>query len=404
MSLRILVVTTSYPRWPGDPSDTVIGGLVAHLTARPGVEVTVLAPGHPRAPALERADRLEVRRLTYFWPRSLQALAYEAGIPWNLRRSKIAWLNLPALMAAYAWAIVRHGRRADLIHAHWGVTGALAVLTRPLHRRPVVVTVHGSDWRTSLLPVRWMTHLAVARADAVTTPSDEFVEELQPLRGRPGPCIWLPNGAEFPAVQEIERLRALAAGKGAGCRLLSVGRLIPERRHDLLVMALARLRPRFPSATLTLIGDGPCAGDLLRLVADLGIADAVRLTGALPPAQVLERLYAADLYVSATTVESFGMAVLEAAAHGLPIVTTRVGYAARLVLEGETGYTVPVGDEEALVEAIAQMLGDPDRLHQAGALQRRRAEDLDLTWTAVAERLVTLYATLLEASGAGRRR
>jgi glycosyltransferase involved in cell wall biosynthesis len=389
--MRVCVVTTSYPRYPGDVSETTSGAIVRHLVARTGVEVTVLAPGEAGAPPRGESPGLEVRRIRYFWPARLQKLAYGAGIPWNLRRSVLAWLNLPTFFLAFAWAIWRHARRADLVHAHWGGLGALAVALRPLHRRPVVVTILGSDWRTRLAPVRWLSGWAVRHADAVTTPCQDFAASFRAMRGDAQNVWFLPIGVDAPPAAEIERRRAASAAT-PGPHVASVGRLVPERRHDNLIRALARVRERFPTAHLTIIGDGPQRQHLDALVHELGLAGAVTLTGLAPRHALLADLVSADIYVSPTSIDAFGTATVEAAAYGLPIITTRVGFPAELVADGVTGYVIPPEDVGALVEALVKMcdLG-PEGRRAMGRRMRQRFDALDLTWPSVTERLVAIY-------------
>jgi len=392
-------VTSSYRRWPGDPCGVIIGTLARRVASAPGVEVLVLAPGDAQAPSMERLDGVEVRRLTYFHPRRLQRLAYGSGVPWNLRRSTLAKLNLPTFLLAYAAAVCRHARRADIVHAHWGSLGAVAAMMQPVYRRPLIVTVHGTDWRTRSALIRRVTAWAVARADAVTSPSQEFVAELAAMRADKGRCVWVPNGVWFPDRDSLQRRPDAPPPAGYGYRLISVGRLIAERRHDLLVRVLARLRAKYPSMTLTLMGDGPCAGTLKRLSTDLGVGDAVCLTGTQPHDEVLRRLAEADLYVSPTTVESFGVAVLEAAAYALPVVTTRVGYAATMVADGVTGRVVPPEDEDAFAEAVDGMLADQSERRLAGWRQRDRVEALGLTWDAAACQYLALYRKVCAGYG-----
>lgn len=393
--LRVCVVTTSYPRWPGDLAGTAMAGLTSHLASEQKMEMTILAPAHVGALSRESAPGLEIRRLRYFWPARWERLAYGAGIAWNLTGGLMPWINLPSFLVVFAGAICKYARKADVVHAHWGVMGALAILTRPIHRRPVVVTIHGTDWRTRIFSIHWLTYWAIKHADVVTTPSMEFHQEFCRIRTDKQRCYFIPNGIDYPAREEVERQRAALGSFDNGVRIISVGRLIPERRHDLLVRAFAKIKRRFGSATLTLVGDGPSRNSLILLAAKQRLSDSVRLVGSVPPAEVPRYLLSSDLYVSPTSIESFGMAVLEAAVYGLPVITTQVGFAARIVVDGETGYTVPPNDEHALVEAMTRMLEDPGQLRAAGRRMRERVEQLELTWSACAQKIAALCRLLI---------
>ena len=397
--MRVCMATTSYPRFRGDWAGAFVADLAMHLAADEGMEITIIAPGDAGAPSRQLDGKLEIRRPSYFWPARGQKLAYGSGIPWNLRVSKTAWLNIPCFLAVFAREMSISARQADVLHAHWGVTGALAVLTRPLHGRPVVVTVHGSDLRTTIRPVRWLTRWAIQHADAVTTPSEQFHEACCQIRGSARLCYFVPNGVDLMPAEQIEALRAAETPPSPPTRIVSIGRLIPERRQDVLVRAFGRLKRRFPSATLTLVGDGVARGEIERLIARLRLSDSIRLVGQVAPTEVPRYLCAADLYVSATTIESFGLAVLEAAAYGLPLVTTNVGYTAKLVSHGQTGYVVEPDDEDALVECMAAMLSDPEKMRRAGAKTRRRVEQLGLTWRQSAARFAEAYRAAAASRG-----
>ncbi|MCD4700153.1 MAG: glycosyltransferase [Phycisphaerae bacterium] len=389
--LRVCVVTTSYPRWPEDPAGTVLTGLTAHLASEQNVEMTILAPSHVGVSSREIAPGLEVRRLRYFWPARLEKLAYGSGIAWNLTGGLMPWINLPFFLVVFAGAICKYARKADVVHAHWGVMGALAILMRPIHRRPVVVTIHGTDWRTRIFLIRWLTRYAIKRANVVTTPSMEFHQEFCRIRADKQRCYFVPNGIDYPACEEVERRRAASESSGNGVRIISVGRLVPERRYDLLIRAFAGIKRRFGSATLTLVGDGPSRNSLQLLADEQQLSDSVHLVGLVSPAEVPRYLLSSDLYVSPTSIESFGMAVLEAAVYGLPIITTQVGFAAKIVVDSETGYIVPPNDEHALVEAMTKMLEDPEQLSASGKRMRERVEQLELTWSRSARKIADLY-------------
>lgn len=334
----------------------------------------------------------------YFWPARWQKLAYGYGIPWNLRRSRLAWLNIPFLLGAFAWAALTEGRRAQIIHAHWGVLGAVAALLRPLHRRPVAVSIQGSDLASKVSLIRRVTGWAIRHADAVMAPSTDFWHKCRELADEPDRCFHVLHGVPCPPRAVIERLRREKATGPAGCRIVTVGRLIADRRHDLLVRAVARAREEFPQISLCVVGQGEQFGALEKLARQLGVSDCVRMAGLVP--SVADYLLDADLYVSPTTVDAFGAAVVEAAAYGLPVVTTRVGFPAELVLDGRTGFVVPPADETALADAIMEVLRkNHDQRSAMGWRMRDRVIEMELTWGVTAEKVRRIFENCIaEAS------
>jgi glycosyltransferase involved in cell wall biosynthesis len=276
--------------------------------------------------------------------------------------------------------------------------GALAVLTRPFHRRPVVLSVRGSDILGPGSLVRRVTAWAVRRCDAVIANAPVSHRAAAALRTEAELCRCIPNGLTLPPMEELTAARARRTG-GRPVNVVSVGRLVRERRHDLLVRATARIRRTRPAVTLTLVGDGPERAALERLVGQLGLRPAVRLVGQVPHREVSRYLTEADMYVSATEADNFANAVLEGAAHALPVVVTRVGFPAEVVVDGRTGYLVEPGDEEGLYQAMLKLVDDPAQRRGAGLAMRRRVEELGLTWSECAARTLEVYQAVLERKG-----
>lgn len=171
-----------------------------------------------------------------------------------------------------------------------------------------------------------------------------------------------------------------ARGGGSGApRLLSVGTLTPRKGHDLLLTALARLR-HLPW-TLRIVGDDAldpaCAGDL-HLRAS-GFAGRVVLTGALSRDDLAREYDQADLFVLASRYEGFGMAYAEAIAHGLPVLGTTAGAIPEAV-PPDAGLLVPPDDDEALTDALKELLSDMDARARLASGARAAAPRL-ATWT-----------------------
>ena len=133
--MKVCFLTTSYPRWSGDASGDFIQELINALVEHYKTEIIVIAPADVSAYHCEKRDGISIYRCRYFWPYRWQKLAYGDGIPWNLKHSFIAWLNIPFLLAVIIFRMMIAARKADIIHANWGILGAAAIALRFLHRR-----------------------------------------------------------------------------------------------------------------------------------------------------------------------------------------------------------------------------------------------------------------------------
>lgn len=396
--LHVGVFSTSFPRWRGDQNGAFVRDLIDCLLAVGGFQFSVYCLADAGVPTLERHENLRIRRLRYFWPASWLRLGYGPGVPWNIRTSWIARLNVPFAVAAFTWTMAWRGRRFDVIHANWGVLGALAVLTRPLHGRPIIVTIHGTDLRTSNKLIRRPTEFAIRRATVVLTTSPDFRDWCAQLRGPTGSaesCVFTPNGVRLPVLEEVERDRSAGrAGQRQPFRIVTTGRLVAERNIDVLLRAVERLRSEC-DVQVTIVGDGPALPGLEELAKELELEAFVSFPGRVAVDQVTTFLRRADLYVSPTSIETFGTAVVEAAAHGLPVVTTRVGFPAELVVEGQAGYVVEARDLAALTEAIARIARLPDQGRAMGRAMRRRVEELGMGLVECSGRVGEVYRQCL---------
>ncbi len=394
--MRVCMATTSYPRRADDLAGHFVRAL-AHRLAAAGVEVTIVAPGAADAPVHERDGGVTVHRFTYFLPRRWQRLAYGGGIPYNLRHDRLAAVNIPAFAARFAAVLVAAARRADVVHCHWSPPAALAAATRPIHRRPIVLTAHGSDLRIDRGPIRTATRYAVRAADRVLSPSHEYAAKAQALRRREPAARFAPIGMDLPPRDRIDAAVEDRRGHAGPVRLVTVGRLIPERRFDVLLEAVAAVRREGRPLTLTIVGDGPQRQALQRLAGQLEIDHAVRFVGGVAPGAVGGYLLDADVYVSPTTIDNFGTAVVEAAAHGLPAIVTRVGFPAELVQPPHGGWIVTPADRGAMTEAIGHAVDDRGKLPAMGRAMRDRVEALGVDFETVVRDTLAEYRAAIAA-------
>jgi glycosyltransferase involved in cell wall biosynthesis len=163
-------------------------------------------------------------------------------------------------------------------------------------------------------------------------------------------------------------------------RLLSVGSVVPVKGYDLLIAALATLPDM--SWRLTIAGDrtrNPAAAAQLDAdIAANGLGDRVSVLGAVPPKRIIELYLASDVFVLASRFESYGMALTEAMAHGLPLVSTIAGAIPDTVPVG-AGLLVPPDDVAALAQALRRLIGNSAERRRLAANALAAAAQLP-TW------------------------
>jgi len=200
----------------------------------------------------------------------------------------------------------------------------------------------------------------------------------------------IPNGVD---AQRFAIKEAREEGEITFC---SAGRLVPQKRMDLFIQALARLRGRGVPVRARIAGEGHLRGELEQLVARLELGDRVALCGEM--ADIRELLGAAEVFVLPSDWEGMPNVVLEAMASGLPVVATAVDGSADLVLDGTTGLLTQPGDVESLANAMGILAGSSDLRRKMGRAGRERTEK-EFSMERMVERYETLYQELLSEMG-----
>ncbi len=332
--MKVVVLTTSYPRFPGDAAGRFVADAVERVRAR-GVEVEVVSPASFR----------------HF------GVAYGGGIAANLRRPWRALL-LPAFLATFARAARRASRDADLLHAHWWPSGFIARLMG----RPYVVQLWGTDVEAvrRLAPLRPVARRVLASARLVVCASRALADEARLLGARDVRVI--PSGVDVPAQVGAE---------DDPPHVLYAGRLSPEKG----VLDLIAAANGIP---LVIVGDGPLRRQVPQAL------------GFLPHDELGRRYTRAAVVACPSRREGFGVVAAEAMAHGRPVVASAVGGLLDLVADGETGLVVPPGNVEALRSALERLLGDPGLRRRLGDAGRERART-ELSWDVVLDRTLEAY-------------
>ena len=290
----------------------------------------------------------------------------------------------PRADAVTLWQLARlvRRRRPDIVHTHTAKAGFVGRLATRLAvgRHPVVVhTYHGHVLEGYFGRGRTMLYRALETAmgwfsDALVGVSQATVDDLVRLRVAPARKFRVvPLGLDldrFTRLSDEQRAQERAAlGIGPDDVVaVFMGRLVPIKRVDVLLDALAGARAAGAPVVLVIVGGGECEPQLRERARALGVAHAARFVGY--RADVETVLSAADLAVLSSANEGTPVALIEAAAAGLPLVATDVGGVRDVVIEG-TGDLVPPGDAVALGNAVARLAADHARRRACGEVARR---------------------------------
>lgn len=384
---RLLVLASTYPRWPGDPEPGFVHELAKRLTG--DFDVTVLGPHAPGAPTRERMDGVDVVRYRYA-PQRWETLVNDGGIVTNLRRQPWKWLLVPGFLLGLAWKAWRLVRelRPSVVHAHWLLPqGLVAAVLKSIEPRmpPFVVTSHGADlFALRAAPLQALKRWVARRAAGVTAVSGAMRKELARIGVDPSTVQVMPMGVDLAG-----RFRPDPAVERSRDELLFVGRLVEKKGLRHLIDAMPAILRAHPTAFLTVAGFGPEERRLREQAQVLGVAAQVRFIGPVSQQELPDLYRRAAVFVAPFVEaasgdrEGYGLVVVEAAGCGCPIVVSDLPAVREAFGEADVR-RVPPGDSAGLAAAMTQLLQAPSIPAVCRTLRERLAETLD--WQPVSRR------------------
>lgn len=213
--------------------------------------------------------------------------------------------------------------------------------------------------------------------------SGHFCNHLQQQLGLDAPeHVHLNYHGLDPRVMQRAAATQAHAVEPARLSIISIGRLVPTKGHDVLIKACAQLLGESVPLRLTIIGAGPLDNELRELACSMGVENHIEFSGALAFEQVLETLESADIFALAPRLipgqapDGIPNVIAEAMALGIPVVTTRVSAIPELVSDGQTGVLVEVDDVDGFARAIASIHTSPEMARQFSAAARERVAKL----------------------------
>jgi glycosyltransferase involved in cell wall biosynthesis len=297
----------------------------------------------------------------------------------RLRIDPIALWRLKSLLDA---------ERPDVLHSWIFAANAYGRLVAGNRPRPKTIVSERcvDSWKSGWQ--LWLDRRQIGRTTKLVANSASVSEFYRGL-GVPGDKLTvIPNGVEIPEALPADRDRALAEFQiPPGSRVIGfVGRLARQKRVQDIIWAMQLLQQLTDRVYLLLVGDGPERNDLIGLARHVGCEHLVRFVGYRADAARLIGL--CNVFWLASEFEGMSNSVMEAMAAGVPVVASDIPPNRELVVDGQTGYLVRVGDSVGMAQFTDRILADrplADRLGAAGRERMRKDFSLDRMVTAHAE-------------------
>jgi len=278
----------------------------------------------------------------------------------------------------------------DFLHAHYA--SGYGTLARLSGYKPLLLSVWGSDVYDFPEESRLKKHILeknLAGADRISSTSHCMKMQTEKYVETKSPIEVIPFGVDTEIFHPQPNRDADQITIGM------VKKMAPHYGPKYLLEAFRVINKKYSNSRLILIGGGPQEKELQRLARDYGIAESCSFVGPVPHGEVPRWLNKFDIYCAPSTLESFGVSVVEASACGLPVIVSRVGGLPEVVLEDKTGIIIPPRDVHSLVQALETLIFDQDLRIKMGAAGRIFVQQR-YNWEFCVDKMEQLYHQMID--------
>jgi glycosyltransferase involved in cell wall biosynthesis len=387
MKNSILFLTNSYPDFDSSYRAIFIKKL-AHLLQKEGYKISIVTPKiYRNSRYREEQNGIKVYRFPFF-ARNKLLIEYQR-IPYL---KMILYYVSGFFLTIYT--ILKH--RSNLIHVHWAIpTGLIGVWAGRLLRRPVVVTIHGSDFRMATERSSFLTKIFLyvcQRAKQIICVSELQEKEIEKMGIKGKKILTFPMGIDKSFLE---------AGRNRGGKMvnqshvvLSNRNLLPLYNVSLLIRSIPTILKEEPHTKFIIAGDGQEREALLKEAENLNVSSFIEFLGRVPHEKVADLLATADIYVSTSLYDGTSVSLLEAMGSGAFPVVTDIPANREWITNGQNGFLVPFDEEEYLANRIVDAIRDPN------LLEKGRIKNLSIVekalWPANIEKIKKVYSKLLK--------
>ena len=389
MKRSVLLITNAYPDFDSSYRGIFIKKL-AQLLQKDGYQISVVTPKiYKGSHYFEKQNGLRIYRFPFF-----------AGNKLLIQYEKIPYLRMILFYITgfflTIFAVVKH--RCCLIHAHWAIpTGVIGALVGVLLRKPLIVTIHGSDFRMAMdrsFLLRKLFLYVCRRARHVTCVSEVQKREIEQL-GIGGEKISVfPMGIDATFL-EVGKNRERDL-KNRSFTILSNRNLLPIYNVSLLIRAIPVVLKEEPKAQFIIAGEGPEKENIEKEAENLNVSSSVRFLGQVPHEEMPNILAQADIYVSTSLYDGTSISLLEAMGSGAFPIVTDIPANREWITNGKNGFLVPTDEEGVLANRII------DAIRNHALLEKSRENNLFIVeekalWPVNIGRIKKVYTEFLSS-------
>lgn len=343
--MKLLVVTTSFPRYQTDFAGGFIAELIMQLKQNHDVDPMVIAPHDSGLAKEDCLFDIPIKRFVYA-PQSMETLAYHGGLA--IKSTSLRYYTqVPIFIAAMIAHTLRFSKDVDIIHAQWLLSAIAAMVAGNVRNTPYIVTAHGSD--VNLLKYKWQINVArtiLRNASAIIAVSPKIKERLLKISSE-AKVYYIPNGISERFISEPK----IPDDK---ITVGYAGRLVKEKGVIEIITALKGLE----NVDLHIAGTGPLETYIQTLANKW---NNIHYLGSIPPENMPRFYRNIDIFVLPSQMEGMPMTVLEAMASGKVVVASAVGGIPEALEHGKCGILLRDNEPTTIRRAIESLSTDRNR-------------------------------------------
>jgi len=389
--ISVLVVTTSFPTRENSASGIFVKRLLVNIPGN--IKLSVLTPCATSPDSFSQSDHYEVKCFRYA-PWKWQTLAHLAGgIPAALQKHIVMKLLLPIFLLGLFVASIREIPKAHVVHANWSVNGVICILANFIFRRPLMITLRGTDFFKAESSVLYsnILNFAMKYSDIVTVVSNTMYKDLiNKYPAYKSKVYFLPNGVD-------EELFKLPTPNHKTLNniftVLVVASLIKGKNIETIIKAVARIKDT-QSCNLLIVGDGPEREFLKKLVNELELSSLTEFMGVIDPDKMNMIYKKADVLVVSSLSEGRTNVILEAFAAGVPVLASAIPSTQEMVTDHVNGILFQSGNIGSLSQKLSELMNNRELRQRVAEHGRQYILQHELLWGKTGQKYADLYKLL----------